>query len=345
MKKARTIFLIARTHGLQSHLLNRQDFMRLLGARNLDDIVRLILEEGAYAEELAHLPPGELTAIELERIFQEKLTRRWESMLQLTYGNTSELLEAFYSRLEAESLKRIIRLVHGSSKVNEEDLITVPRRYQRINIPALTGVRNIEEIVDLLRETPYAGIAKHIDDYEATRNPVTLEIYLDTLYFTELWNAASKSREFRTTKPLIGTEVDLKNLELILTSKYTHLDNRTLRKNLIGLSYKLRKSQIQRLLKPDIRDISSVSIGQTYSDLLKQAAALLLEDNVSEMQNLFTHRLFSYVEKTSIRNPNNFAYVISYLYLCLKEMRNLRTIAIGKELKMATSDLEKLLFL
>ncbi len=345
MKKARTIFLIARTHGFQSHLLNRQDFMRLLGARNLDDIVRLLLEQGAYADELAHLSPGELTAIELEKAFQDKLRRRWDSMLQLTYGNTSKLLEAFYSRLEVESLKRIITSVHGNNKLDEGDLIAVPRRYQRINIPALTSVRNIEEIVDLLRETPYATIAKHIDDYKATRNPVTLEAYVDTLYFTQLWNLASKSREFRTIKPMIGTEIDLKNLEIILTSKYTHLDNYTTQKSLIGLPYKLRKTQIPRLLKPDIRDISSVVIGRSYSELLREAAALLLQDDVSEMQNLFARRMFSYVEKTSIRNPNNFAYVFSYLYLCLREMRNLRTMAIGKELKMATINLEKLLFL
>jgi vacuolar-type H+-ATPase subunit C/Vma6 len=343
MKTASIIFLIARTHGFQSHLLKRREIIRLLGTQNLKEMVGSLLET-EYGEELTRLAEAELKAFTLEKIFQEKLARRWYAMLQITSGKTSELLEAFDSMLEVENLKRTIRSVNGNSSANDEDFIDIPRKYQRVNFPALVGVRTIEEVIDLLRETSYASLEDRVDEYSISMNPLLLEAHLDMLYYTDLRRKISKNPYAGSVWSLVGTEIDLKNLELILTSKYMKLDVHLVQKCLIPLSYRLSKTAISQLLQKEIPELSKTPMFQQYSELLREADDLLLDGDVTDVQTLFSRFLYSYVEKSAIRNPNSLAYVFSYMYLCLREVRNLTTLTIGKELKLNRDRLERLLF-
>jgi V/A-type H+-transporting ATPase subunit C len=341
MKSARLEYLVARTHGFRSHLLPRQDLVRLLTSQELDEMVSILLQTD-YGNELSRIADAKPTAIHLERIFREKLSTRWYLLPQVISGKISRIIEEYCARLEIENLKEIIRSIHGRHAISTEELIKIPRRYQRVNFPAVVMARTIDEFARLLNETPYASLQSHVQEYQLYANPILLEAHLDATYYSGMWNHVSKRRYRKTLRPLIGTEVDLKNLELILTGKYLKLEQALIRTLLVKASYRLPKTDVVRLMSRDISELPEVQIYQPYSGLLRRAVDLLLDDKAPEMQTVFPRYLFAYASKMMVRHPNALSYVLAYMQLCLREEKNLTTLAVGKQFK---TDQERLMLL
>jgi V/A-type H+-transporting ATPase subunit C len=305
-----------------------------------------LLMTGDYSIELSRIPTTELNALRLERVFYEKLSHRWYSLLQITSGKLNELLEKNSERLEIENLKRIIRAVHGKASVSEEQLITVPRQYQKVNLAALLATDTMAEVVRLLKESPYKDLEGRLGQYETYGNPAVLETQLDKTYYDDLWAKANETPGCEETKALIGTEVDLRNLQWIVSSKYMKVEPQLVHENLIDLrAGRLRKSVISKLIDTDVQGMPRLSVPPPYSELLRKAVELLELGKIVEAENLFLQHLYSHAEKVSVRNPNNLVYVFSYLQLCFREARNLTMLAIGKQMKMGENRLGSLLFL
>lgn len=345
MKTARVLFLISRTHGLQAHLLKTQDFLRLLATRNVGEMGEFLMNSD-YASEVSRSATAELTALQLEKVFYEKLSARWYSLLRITSGGIKKLLEAYSSRLEIENLKTIIRAVHGKARIGDEQLVGVPREYQKVNFHALLVTETIAELLELLRETPYEDVAESMVEYEKYKSPMVFEARLDKEYYGNLWAMTHGMPDQRKLRGLLGTEVDMRNLRFIIASKYMSIeDPQLIWRNVIDPGFRLPRTVVSKLIHADVREISKVPIWPSYSELLRKATELGDLDQIVEMESIFSRYLYSYVDKTRIRNPNSFVYVFSYLQMCLREARNLTTLALGKQMKISESELNSLLFL
>ena len=344
MKTARVLFLISRTHGLKTHLLKKQDFIRLLRTQNIAGMIELLLSSD-YSTELSRVQTTELNALRLEKMFYEKLSQRWYSLLRISSGRLKELLETNAERLEIENLKRIIRAVHGKADISNEQLISIPRQYQEVNFSALLAANEMTEVVQLLKESPYKNVGERLVEYETYGNPVLLEAQLDNIYYDDVWAKTSKTSGSEKIKALIGTEVDLRNLQWILSSKYMKTEPWLIHENVIDVGYKLHRSVVSRLIDIDVQEIPFTSVPRRYFELIRRAVEFIGSGKIVEMENLFSQYLYSYTEKASIRNPNSLVYVFSYLQLCFGEARNLTTLAIGKQMKMSEDRLADLLFI
>lgn len=343
MKTARTIFLVARTHGLKAHLLGKKDFTRLLAARDLTEM-RDMLFTSDYSTELSRIPEEEVTAFQLERIFYEKLSERLYSLLSVASGNVGRLLETYAAMLEIENLKRIIRAVHGKRSIVQGQLIRIPRRYQRANFRALSAAKTTTEIVNLLRESPYADLKNQLENYERSNNPVLLEAELDKIYYNSLQAHSNKIPNRKNVSFLIGMEVDIRNLQLVIESKYMELDSTLVRRLIIDFRSKMSRSKILRLINADIEEIPQLVQWPSYAELCRKAVELVREDRIVDMEGLFSQYIFSYSEEVGIMNPNSLVFVFSYMKLCLREARNLSILTLGKQLKMNNEKLGNLIF-
>jgi len=342
MKTARTLFLISRTHGLKAHLLRTQDYNRLLGTRDLQGLADYLSAKD-YSSELRYISTLEITAVDLERVFYEKLSTRWYSLLGVSSGRTRELLEAHNERLEVENLKKVIRAVHRKEAAGTELFTTVPRRYQNVNLRALSAAKSMSEVAGLLRETLYQNFVQWLGEYDTYDNPIILEAQLDKTYYTDYWNKAQKNPDCNKIRDLIGTEIDVRNLHLILSAKHMKLDSRLVQRMTIPLGHKLQRSVVSRLGSANLQGIPLIALWPSYSALTHQAVELINEDRLVEMETLLRRYFNSYIERIALRNPNSLSYVFSYLSLCLKEARNLTTLAIGKEMKITQESLRGLL--
>jgi vacuolar-type H+-ATPase subunit C/Vma6 len=214
-----------------------------------------------------------------------------------------------------------------------------------VNLAALLAADTIADAVRLLKESPYKDLEERLGQYERYGNPALLETQLDKTYYDDLWAKASETPGSEETRALIGTEVDLRNLQWIVSSKYMKIEPQLIHENLIDLRYRLSKSVISKLIDIDVQGMPPLSVPPPYSELLRKAVELVELGKIVEAENLFSQHLYSHAEKVSVRNPNNLVYVFSYLQLCFRETRNLTMLAIGKQMKMDENRLSSLLFL
>jgi vacuolar-type H+-ATPase subunit C/Vma6 len=82
-----------------------------------------------------------------------------------------------------------------------------------------------------------------------------------------------------------------------------------------------------------------------YVDLAKKSSELLHKGLAVVSENVFSRYLYSYAETVALRNPNGLAYAFAYLYLCLREAKNLTALAVGKQLKLDNEKIQNLLLL
>jgi len=344
MKTGRLLFLISRIHGLKTHLLKKQEYISLLRRQGMAGMSDSLLT-GDYSIDVSRIPTRELNALHMEKVFYEKLSQRWYFLLRITSGKLKELFETYAKKMEIENLKRIIRAVHGKTEIYDEQLISMPRQYQEVNFPALLAAKEMREVVELLKESPYKNVGKRLVEYEAHGNPTLLEAELDKIYYADVWAKTNETPDSGKTRAFIGTEVDLRNLQWILLSKYMKVEPWLVHENIIDIGHALRKSTVSRLIDVDAQKIPHTFVPPQYFETMRRAAELIEQGKIVETENLFSQHLYSNAEKVSIRNPNSLVYVFSYLQLCFRETRNLTMLAIGKQMKMSENRLENLLFL
>jgi V/A-type H+-transporting ATPase subunit C len=295
-----------------------------------------------YSAELSRVTTTQVTALQLERIFSEKLSSRWYSLVETSSGKMRSLLEAHNVRLEVENLKRIVRAIHGKQSITEEQLFTIPHKYQNVNPHALITTETIPEVIDLLKASPYKDLEGWLNDYERYANPIILEAQLDKIYYDDFRSALHKTPDSGEIWALIGTQVDLRNVQLSISSKYMKIEPSIGQKMIVDKGYRMSKNARSKLVGSDLQGIPSALSWPSYSDLAHKAVDLIDEGRIFEMETLFSQYLYACTEKMSIRNPNNLVYVFCYLDLCLREAKNLTTLAIGKEMNVTNERLRSL---
>lgn len=344
MKSPKIIYLITRAHGLRQHLLRSEQLVHILRSKNMAEVYDFLLRTD-YSADFSKIPLEELDVVRLEQIFQHTLSNRLYFMLQMASGRTRELLEEYSRRIEVENLKRIARAIHGKKSVSEEQLIPVPRKYQTVNFTALLKCHTIREMTGLLRESNYRDLKDVLDIYEKTKNPLVIEAQLDKSTFGNLWKKLGKATDKDKLRDLFGTEIDLKNLLNVLSLKYTGADQEIIEKTSINISYRLPKTLAQSLNGVPYQSIPEHVTWPSYVEILKKAVDLAGKGMLSEAENTFSQYIYSYAEKTALRNPNNLVYVFAYLEMCFREAKNMMTLTIGKQLKLDDEKIRNLLLL
>jgi vacuolar-type H+-ATPase subunit C/Vma6 len=254
------------------------------------------------------------------------------------------MIEDFCRRTEVENLKRVVRAIHGNESMNRAQFIPVPRKYQTVNFLALLECHKIGEIVKLLKETPFRDLGDKVGLYERYNNPLILEAHLDRTYYgileKELRGIAGGSR----IQHLIGTEIDVTNLSSIISLRYARTSPDLLKQIIIEYYYRLPKNLVSKLIELPYEEITKLSFGPPYYELITKAIDSANKNMPTQAENVWWQYFYSCVEKEAARNPSSQVYVICYLYRCLKEARNLTTIATAKQLKMESERIQSLLF-
>ncbi len=344
MRSSRIVYLVTRAHGLRRHLLRAEDYIRLLKVESVLGIVDF-LSHGDYSSDLNRLPPKEVDAYLLEKIVYRRLSGRFSSLLEIASGKIGDALKQYYMKLEVENLKRIVRAEHENFQLNENQLIPIARKYQTVNFPALLEARNINEMVYFLSETPYDVLKEKLDLYTKYNNPLILEATIESVYYQNLWKKIGNLPEKNEIEQLVGTEMDLRNLLLVFSSKQKNMERGLLDEMILSSHYRLQKGVIDAMSDAPYGAIPELLARQAYVDLAREAVDLFQEGKFTEIENSFSRYVYSNAERAMTRKPNSSVFVFAYLDLCFREAKNLTTLAIGKQMKLSEEEIRKLIFI
>ncbi len=343
MKPPRIIYLITRTHGLKQHLLKPEQIIQMLRSKDLTEVYDLLLKTD-YSRQLGRISPEDLGAAQLERIFYRRLSQRLFFLLPITGGRVKNALENYCRRIEVENLKTIARAIHAREKIGEDQLIPTPRKYQTVNISVLLESQSIQEMISLLRASPFKNLDEASDAYEKYNNPLVIEAQANKACYEPLWKGLEKIQDKDKIKAFIGMEIDLKNLLFLLSLKYMNVESTLIDKMMIDVHYKFPRTLVQQLGNASYTSIPEFLTWPPYKELAKEAVEFANEGMLNDIEIIFSRYLYSNAEATTIRHPNDIVYVFAYMQLCFKEARNLTTLTIGKQLKVDDEKLRGLLF-
>ncbi|MFQ5710502.1 MAG: V-type ATPase subunit [Candidatus Geothermarchaeales archaeon] len=339
MKSPRLIYLVTRAHSLRTHLVRPEEINTMVKARNLVEVVDVLLK-GKYAAEVSKIPVKEIDASTLERIFLKKLVERFHFVVEIAPSRVQDFLKEYARRFEIENIRRIIRAKHAGEAVEEASLIPLAREYTLVNSPPLLKARDVQEVVELLRETIYAPLTEKLELYKRYGATLILEACLDDIYFERLWETVDKLPDGKEVKHLVGAEMDLKNLIIALGLKMRGVEPSLIEELLISNWYKLRVSTLRSVARARMEDAIDVLSHTTYAKLAREAQSLYEKALFSDVERLFLRQSYNNALAALRHHPLKIVYVLAYLLLCEQEAKNLTTIAVGKELKLGEEKIQ-----
>jgi len=330
MKKPETIYLITRTHGRKTHLLNPEDFNVMARSRSLTEIVTQLLRSD-YAVEISKLPSREVDSTRLETIFLKTLVDRYFTVIKDARGKIQEFLRAYAARVEVENLKRILRAKHTGEPIESQNLIPLGREHTIINFPALLKAGDIDETVSLLKETPYATLTSRLDVYKRLGQPIALESYLDRIYFERVLDRMKGLVDGDSLRWLVCQEIDLRNLLLIFTLKLREATPRIIKDMHIPTYYRLRSGVVRRLIHGKFEDAREILAG-IYSEVADELFKKGEEE--SRVETVISKVLYKYATFALTNFFMELSYVVAYMLLCEREAKNLVAITTAVDLGM-----------
>jgi len=339
----RTIYLVARVHGLSTHLFRPEDIGSLTRVPDLSSFVQALLDSD-YAPALSKIPSEEVNAVRLTEVFYETLADRFFFITSTTSGSVRRFFEDYARRLEVENVKRILRAKSGGEPIDERALVPIPREYATVNFPAMVSSRGFEDCVGLLEATIYSPLVDRLGAYKQLGAAVVFEGMLDSIYYGQLWEEAEGLHDGDIRKR-IGYEMDLQNLLLILNLKSRDLPQDVIEKSLIRTYFRLSESAVGDLVGAKTGSIFEVLLRTYYAKYFSELRNEIQNGLLTKVEHSVLASLYHLNIKTMGAKPLGLVYTLAYLSLCEFEERNVTAIATGKQLGLTDDKLYSLLYI
>jgi len=340
MKPASIVYLVTRIHGLRTHLVQQHDMQILTKARSMKEIGDNLIKT-EYGTEISKLPAKEVDAVALEQIFLKTLVDRFLFVTREAQGRMQDLLNRYCERFDVENIKRVIRAKHSGEILEEPSLIPIPREHTLVNFPALLNSKDVEEVVGLLRETPYRSLAQKLETYKQATVTIVLEAALDDIYFSRVWELAGKVSDAEAVKELIGEEIDLRNLLIGLSMKIRDLSPNLIEETFTSSHHRIPRGRLQSLAQARLEDAPSLLATQPYSKLASEAVKISRGGSQMALEVPFLRQMYDDASKALRIHSFDAGYIIAYLMLCECEARNLVTITTGKQLGLSEDEISQ----
>lgn len=192
----------------------------LLGRAGLEALVTYPTVAAVY-EALARTPYGAILEPQPDGDGQCLLGRLAEvghEVLEVLRGVQRAFVHDYLLRHEIENLKLVIRGVHSQRPWTQ--LVACSTQLPGIStldLPALTGTRDLGELVDRLARTAYESPLRGALPRLETLGPFALETAIELDHYDRLWDAAASLAPLDRThaQDLLGTLFDVLNLTWI----------------------------------------------------------------------------------------------------------------------------------
>lgn len=336
-------------------LIEVEDLISLIG-KDLESI-RCALAASPYGEHVSALSLDEINSISLEAVLLENYAETYNKLVKFSSGSIRNLLLAVLKKFEVSNVKTILRAVKAKIDVEEAMRHIVPLGVLDRNRcrAILTKSKNIDDVVNSLADLEYGLVMKGVlTEHERTEDLMQLEVVLDKAVYREILESAEKLRgiDKKIARDIIGIELDAINVRIILKCKA------------LGVSQELIKYYLMPTALFDEETLEEATIATSTKEMIGRLL-IIAETGNAVYKEIFTQmlmesnaqlsRLEAILDKAPLKMSlrmlkehtryYNIGFVLAFLNLKWKEIKNLRCIIKGAERKSPPSQVRKLLTL
>ena len=318
--------ITTKVRAMSAKLLTAEDYDTIAGLGTVTEAIEYLKDKTAYAPYVNRMDISLYHRGNVEKILYQSLFDDYSRLFRFAGMKQKTFLKLYWKRYEIDLINYCLRIVfnHYDKPFDLEYKKEFFDRYSQISIDRLITSKNIDELVDNLRDTEYYDALARIKDSGAG-TLFDYDLALDLYYFTQIWNIRKKlfkGKDLEEITRTYGEKFDMLNLQFIQRSKrYYNMDPASIYALLIPMNYKLKKEEITALVEaPTYEDGRRIFQKTWYGNKYEQLT-------VANLEEFYNHIHRTILEKEAHRNPYSVAVIYSYLYNKEHEVNRL-TIAI-----------------
>ncbi len=311
---------------------------------SLDQINALIGQGGEPAQpapspggrEPGAFEPGSIITQYVGDLDQNNVTlllRDLAVLIRPVSGASRDLLNYWAHRFELSNLKVLIRgkMAGQPQQMIEAQLLDMGR-FTTLPITELIQSDTSAELLRRLEQTPYAEIARQAHHLlEQGEQLFALDATLDRRYFAGLWRRGNVMDTASGThlRDIVGSIIDRVNLVWLLRYRYSYnLPAAQAYYLLIPAGHKLSSQQLQLLSQQPTFEEALNNLPQPFAGLLAGAP------NITEVTLWLERESWRVAAHALYHSTFNVARALAYMVLRERDLRRLRAIVRGRDMKM-----------
>lgn len=319
--------LTTKLKAMEGRLIKEDEYLTLSNMTSVQDVVAFLKGHRGYSAEFESMEASSIHRATMEKILAFSKYRDFTSIYKFANVKQRVFLDLYFIRFETVLLKKAIRgLDYESDPEYFDKLGQVFIKYSKINIVDVFKCSTIEEIIEALKDTPYYGPLKRVEQAGDSK-VFDYEMALDLFFFRYAWNNKEKffkKKDLKSITMCIGTEIDTLNIIWIYRAKkYYKLSAGEIYAMIIPVYHRLKMDQMDNLIKSADMDEFMNNLNNTVygSHFIK------IEEDKMSLEKAYGHILDKMYNKFYHDDPYSLAAVNAYLYNKELEIKKLITIA------------------
>jgi V/A-type H+-transporting ATPase subunit C len=335
---------------LKSRLLTTAQYDSMLKAKNEQEALRSLLET-VYSNYIKELIGETLNIKKLDDLIVKSFHDSYNRVINSIKDEfVKEVISKIYSKHKLDYLKTILKGLQSKMSPKEileyfpDFLIQKEKDYLE-----LINSRSLEEFIKKIKNGELKEFLElMIKEYEKTRNIVLAEILVDKHLYSKIWEFIQglESIDKKVLESIIGTEIDLMNMDLIVRAKQLNLSESVIKDLILPIKYNLSE-EIERALKASnyLESINAFMAGYYKKHLLEYGELAKKEKDVSIFE--IGLKRFSAISNISsfIGYPFHAGVIVAYLNLKMLEAQDIRAILLGKRDGLESERIKKSLIM
>lgn len=316
--------IVTKVAAMRAKLLKPQDYEQLASMNTVTDIIEYLKQTKSYGKFITQMDESLYHRGNIEKVLIQSLYDDYTRLYRFADMQQKDFLKTFMKRYEVDLIRYCLRIVFNHSNVPFDLNYKKPffDKYSKIRIDQLVTAKNIDHLVDYLKNTEYYAPLSRIRQSGAS-TLADYELALDLYYFSMMWkerkgNWDKKDKEMLTKE--LGAKIDLLNLQWIYRAKkYYHMLAPDIYTLLIPIQHKLSNQEFKDLVEaPSVEEFKRRLNETYYGKKYEFGEQVQIESIVNEcVEHILT---------IAYRNhPYSLASIQQYLFLKEEEIYKITT--------------------
>lgn len=316
--------IVTKVAAMRAKLLNTQDYEQLAAMNTVTDIIEYLKQTKSYGKFINQMDESLYHRGNIEKVLIQSLYDDYTRLYRFADMGQKEFLKIFMKRYEVDLIRYCLRIVFNHSNIPFDLNYKKPffDKYSKIQIDQLVTAKNIDHLVDYLKNTEYYTPLARIRQSGAS-TLADYELALDLYYFSMMWKARKGNfgkKDQEMLKKELGVKIDLLNLQWIYRAKkYYHMLAPDIYTLLIPIQHKLSNQEFKNLVEaPSVEEFTRKLSETYYGKKYKLGEQEQMEGIVNEcVEHILT---------SAYRNhPYSLASIHQYLFLKEEEIYKITT--------------------
>ena len=294
-------------------LLKEKDYDTIAGLGTVTEAIEYLKDKTAYAPYVERMDVSLYHRGNVEKILYQSLFDDYSRIFRFAGMEQKTFLKLYWKRYEVDLINYCLTIVFNQYEkpFDLEYKKEFFDRYSQISIDRLITSKNIDELVDNLRDTEYYGALARIRDSGAG-TLFDYDLALDLYYFSTMWKKGKRVLKGHEQKIFLkdyGMKIDLLNLQWIYRSKrYYHMTSAQIYALLIPVHHRLKKDVVKSLVEAENMSAFSQLLEQTYY------AKRYDSFKVDTLESMYAAIMKHILSSESRQDPYSVATIYSYHY-------------------------------